>query len=303
MKTETMGKRVTRGVISAFLLIIFSVSLTLALLTLLGSSVLSCETFSDAVEQTGYVQGVREEIRGDFESLCVTTGIPPALAESFLEECVSDEDLLLPILQMDTDETLSHDTAAWNGEFCRRVEAYAVTLQEQGDLELTEEEWEQMKNSFPETANHFISKITGAVRLSGLFSVVGSAVRLVEKLTPYALAASIFLAFCSAVLLVLIQKKNSPLFAYIGFAASGILFLTPAFVLKNGNYAVRMSIEPSYLKGLLVDLNDRLLGGMTVVGTVLFAVAVAFGALNLVLALMKNKCKLEESKKMKGDEV
>lgn len=303
MKTESMGKRVIRTVIVSLLLLLFSASLSLGLLTLAGGSVLSYECILDATEKTEYTEKLRAEIRDSFESIGRTTGIPSSLTDAFLDECVSDEDLLLPVRQMNTDETLTHDVAAWKQEFCRRLEDYAATLQESGELELTEEEWEQMKASFAETSTHFIGEITDSVRLSGLYSVVGSVMRLMERLKPYVLISCAAFVLLSAVLLVSIGKKNAAFFAYAGFLASGLLFLVPALVLQTGAYVARLRIEPFYLRDLLVWLSDVCLERLAFVGMLLCAAGLLFGAVTLVLMLVRNRRGSSSFEKSEGEMV
>ncbi|MBR3836867.1 MAG: hypothetical protein IKJ74_01865 [Clostridia bacterium] len=282
MKPKPILQNVIRTVISLFLLLIFASSLTLSVLTPLGKSALSAENIKKRLEEIHYTQGVREDISRAFEPLCVTSGIPKELADSFLNEAVSDEALIQPILQMYTAETLSLPTEEWKKDFSARVESYATTLRKEEVLELTDEEFETLKASFPETAEYFISEISSSIRLSGLFSVLGSAIGMVERLTPYLFTASIAFALFSGLLLVLIWKKKVFCFAYAGFVSAGILFLIPALLNRATNYVARLSIEPAHLKQLICSVSDGFCQNLLAAGIALCIVGVLFGFFALI---------------------
>ncbi|MBQ3076117.1 MAG: hypothetical protein IJC26_08605, partial [Clostridia bacterium] len=237
-------------------------------------------------------QGVREDIQAAFEPLCVTSGIPKELTDSFLEEVVKEEELIQPILQMYTEETLSLPTVAWKEDFSKRVEEYALTLRSENILEMTDEEFETLKASFPETADYFISEIASSIRLSGLFSVLGSAFGMVDRLMPYVALASIVFALFSGILLILIWKKKMLGFAYIGFVSAGILFLAPALLFRAGNYVARLNVEPSYFKQLFCSLSDGFIENVLVAGIAFCTIGILFG----ILALLFSKNKTNQKK-------
>jgi len=284
---KEITKNIIRIIISFFLLLVFSSSLILLVLAPLGKSVLSEQNVKKTLEEIHYPQGVREDIQAAFEPLCITGGIPKELTDSFLEEAVTDEELIQPILQMYTEETLSLPTAKWKEDFSKRVEEYASTLRKEEVLEMSDEEFETLKASFPETADYFISEIASSIRLSGLFSVLGSVIGLLERLAPYVFLASAVFALFSGALLVLIRKKKVLFSAYVGFFSAGILFLAPAFLYQATNYVARLSIEPAYFKQLVVSLSDVFCQKLLVAGIVLCAVGILFGCLSLFFGTKK----------------
>ncbi len=300
MKKQWDMKKISRTVISLFLLLIFASSLVLVILAPLGKIAVSEKSVMKTLEAVCYPQKVREEIRGAFENLCVTSGIPQELTDSFLEEVVSDEALIQPILQMYTDETLSLPTQAWKGEFVARVEAYAATLQKKEGTKITDEELEELKASFPETADYFISEIKSSIRLSGLFSVLGSVIGMMERFLPYVMTAGLVFALFSASLLFLIWKKKIFFFSYASFVSAGILFLVPSLLYRAGNYTERLSVEPVYLKQLICTILDGFFQNMFIAGIVLCIIGILFGSRPLYLFAKNWK---EKAKKEKPEEI
>lgn len=287
MKPKPILQNVIRAVISLFLLLIFSASLVIFILTPLAKNALSENNVKRIMEEIHYTQGVREDIGSAFEPLCVTSGIPKELADSFLNEAVSDEALIQPVLQMYTEETLSLPTQAWKQEFTKRVTDYAATLRKEEVLELTDEEFEVLKASFPETAEYFVSEIASSIRLSGVYSVLGAAIGMVERLAPYVLIASGMFALFSGLLLLLIQKKKTLFFAYVGFVSAGVLFLIPSLLYITSNYLAKLNLKPAYLKNLICSVADGFCQNILAAGIILCTVGILFGFFSLFLARKK----------------
>ncbi len=303
MKQETIGKKILRQIISWIVVFLFSLLITLAAAFWMLGDLVSEACVMKVVDEIGYEELVRENIQESFESLCETSGVPASLTTAFLEEEVTREDILLPILQMFTQETLEPDTETWKEAFSARVEHYAQGLRESGELSVSDEDWEAMKAGFPEMANYFVKEVRASIRLSGLFAPLGSAFSVVAALSPYLTWGSIVGAAFCALLLLLIWKKRVWYFAYVGMTASGILFLLPALLYRAQNYVSRLGIQPIYLKRFLSGIVDLLAQRFLQTGTIFLVVGAVFGILVIVLSLTGGKKKSEANLEQKKEQV
>lgn len=295
MKTETSTKKVIRGVISAVLSFVLSLSLVLLGMVPALDALASEETWVRVAEDGGYAETLRERLLEKYEFLGQTSGVPASVYRAFLEEELTSSEALLPLLGMFSEETNTVDRDAMTEAFCQRVEEYALSLQLSGELVLSEEEWAEMKADFPTLAEYYIDELVSAVNMSGVFTVMGSALRILKKLIlPILLCGAVFGVF-SLGLLILIRKKKILYFGYLTLLSSGILLMAPALWLKIGDYAAKLAIEPSYLKELLVALTDIFSEKLLLVGGIFAALGVILGV--LAIFAQKNKpCDLGKEK-------
>ena len=225
MKTQSKAVKVIKFFISFILILILSVSLFATAFMKTLSSALSEQGLFDTLEKAGYADQVREDVLKSFSHLSLTSGVPEDVSRAFLYEDVSDSEILLPLRQIFTEETLEFDTEALTQAFTKRVEAYAEELRASGEIELSDEDFEEMKKSFPETSGYYVRNFRAAVRLSGVYSAFGSLINFVEKLAPLAVKGLIAALAVSALMLLLIQRKGVFFWGYAGLVSAAVLFL------------------------------------------------------------------------------
>jgi len=281
MKTETLTKKIVRGVVSVFLSFVLSLSLVLLGILPVLHTLSSSAAWSRIAADSGYAQKMEEKLLEKFSFLSESSGVPASVCSAFLKEQLTSDAALAPVMGMFF-ETEQFDREAMTEAFCRKVEEYAVSLQESGELKLSEEEWAEMKGDFPTLAKYYIDEMSSAVNMSGIFSTLGGALRLVQKLVlPIAVIGGLFAVFSMA-LLLLIHKKKVLFYSYLGFFSAGLLLTVPAVWLKLGNYVARLGVEPLHLKEMIVSLANVLIQKLMTFGIVFLAVGLVCGVLAVI---------------------
>ncbi len=295
MKTESIAKKTIRVVISSFLSLVLALSFVLFGLLPLLQTVSSADSWLQLAQQSAYAEKMRENLLKKYTFLSETSGVPASVCSAFLEEELPFDLAISPISKMFSDDTASFDREKITEAFCKKVEAYAMSLRESGELEISEEEWTEMKEDFPVLAKYYVDEFSSAMNMSGIFSMLASPLRMVKKIiSPVAVAAGIFFVF-AFVLLVLIQKKKVFVFGYLGFVSAGILLFAPALWLKMGNYLSRLGVEPVYLKDLIVTLGNTVIQKMLNFGIAYFVLGVIFGILAIIIYKKEKKSKEENN--------
>ncbi len=294
MKTETQAKKIIRGIVSAFLSLVLALSLVLLGILPALHALSSPAIWSQIAEDGGYAEKMKEKLLEKYTFLSESSGVPASVCEAFLSEQLSAESALAPVMGMFF-ETAQFDREAMTAEFCSKVEEYAISLQESGELVLSEEEWTEMKADFPTLAKYYIDEMSSAVNMSGIFSTLGAALRIVQELIlPIAVTGGVFAAF-SLALLLLIHKRKTLYFSYIGFFSAGILLTAPALWLKAGNYVARLGVEPLHLKEMIVSLFNVLIGRFVTVGASFLVIGLICGVLAVIFC-KKTGCTVREEK-------
>ena len=294
MKTETVTKKIIRGIVSAFLSLVLALSLVLLGILPTLHTLSSSAIWIRVAEDSGYAEKMKEKLLEKYAFLSESSGVPASVCETFLKEQLSADAALAPIMGMFF-ETAQFDREAMTGAFCDQVEKYAVSLRESGELKLSEEEWAEMKADFPTLAKYYIDEMSSAVNMGGIFTALGAALRIVQNFVfPVAVIGGLFAVF-SLALLLLIHKKKALFFSYLGFFSAGILLTVPAVWLKTGNYVARLGVEPFYLKEMIVSLANALIQKLLVFGVIFLVIGLICGVL-VVIFRKKTGCKAGEEK-------
>lgn len=294
MSSKLNVKKIIRGIFSAVLSVILSMSLVILGLLPSLHFLSSADGWKTVLEESGYAEKMKEDLLKQYGFLGETSGVPESVCRSFLEDCLSSELAYSAVLGMFSSESKNFDREEMTASFCRYVEEYAKDLRESGELVLTETEWEEMKADFPSLAKYYIDEMAYALNMSGVFSMMGSALRLLQKLiSPILIASSVFAAV-SFILLALIQRKNVLFYGYVSAVASGLLLTVPTIWLKTGNYVARLGIEPLYLKEMLAQLTSVMLEKLLFFGILFCAVGILLGVGATVLFLVQKKKKSEK---------
>ena len=294
MKTETLTKKILRGSISLFLSLVLALSLVLLASLPVLCTLSSSESWSQIAKNSGYAEEMKETLLKKYAFLNESSGVPNSVCDTFLKEQLSSDAAIAPIMGMFSEPT-SFDREAVTEAFCLKVEEYAVSLRESGELKITEEEWAEMKSDFPTLAKYYIDEMYSAVNMSGVFSSLGGALGIMQKLIlPIAVAGGLFAAF-SMVLLILIQKKKIFFYAYLGFFSSGLLLTVPTVWLGKGNYVARLGIEPLYLKDIIAAVVNVLIQKLMTFGIAFLAVGLICGVLAIIFR-QKTRTKVGEEK-------
>jgi hypothetical protein len=274
---EEKRKKVIRAVISAVLSLIFAAALTVLAVVFSLEKPLSKSGVYEAVDACGYTDGVTEKIKEEFELLCETSGVPPSLAHAFVEEELSREEMLHPIRQMFGEAGELIDKSLLQASLTARIEAYASSMRERGELEMSQEEWEEMKANFPQLSAFFVDEMEDAVNLNGVYSPLGSILSFASRLLPYLGWGCAVILLLSGGLLYLIHRKKVLYFVYLTFTAAGLLLGVPAAFLLNGNYVMRLGINPIYLRGLLSYIANSFFHRTLIWGLILLVLGIVCG--------------------------
>ncbi len=285
-----MVKNTVRWVATAILLVFCATSLCIVSLINSIQKPASPEGILSALEETGYLEGMKQSLGEDCKSLCLTGGIPEELIADFVEEQVVESVAYFPIHQMmGTAETKAVDYDAMKASLTEKITSFAASLRESGQMPLSDEEWEEMKKGFPETASYFVEEIRTSVQLSGVYSVLGSALGLVERVRPYLFWGALFVLGFSLVLLMKIWKKRVLLCFYTAFASAGFLMLVPSWWVYRVDFVSRLGLEPEYLKRLVRYEVMEVMRALMRRGGSLLAAGLVLGAVSLVLSFWEKK--------------
>jgi hypothetical protein len=120
--------------------------------------------------------------------------------------------MLHPIRQMFGEAGELIDKSLLQASLTARIEAYASSMRERGELEMSQEEWEEMKANFPQLSAFFVDEMEDAVNLNGVYSPLGSILSFASRLLPYLGWGCAVILLLSGGLLYLIHRKKSTVF-------------------------------------------------------------------------------------------
>ncbi len=286
---ESKQKQVIRGVISAILSLILCGSATLVGMTATLWRPVSHEGFLRAAEESGYVEELSRTLKEEYTAIQDTSGIPAEVSDAFVDELLTRDQILFPVEQMFGQGKEEIDYEQYSAAVTARIEAYALSLREQGELSLDDTQWEELKEGFPVLVDHYVELTRDFVQMNGVYSLMGAALFFTARVIPYLFWASLALILITAVLLVLLWKKKVLFFGYLTGVTAGILLLIPSLYLTATRFLARLAIKPLYLKALLTVWAESVLSGWILVGSVCLAVGVLCGVLHLVIGHFDRK--------------
>ncbi len=280
--------------ISAILSLILCVSATLTGITVTLWRPVSHEGILCAAEQSGYVEALSRELKEEFTAIQDTSGIPAEVSDAFVDELLTREEILSPVEQMFGKGEKEIHFEQYSAAINARIEAYAASLREQGELPLDDAQWEELKEGFPVLVAHYVDLTRDFVQLNGIYSMMGAALAFTAKLIPYLFWISLSLALITVVVLILLWKKKVLFFGYLAGVTSGILLLAPSLYLTVSDFLSRLAMKPLYLKEFLTLWADSILSQWILVGSVCLTVGLLCGILHLVIACWDRRKKEEK---------
>ena len=290
-----MKQKIARGAITSVLLIVLASALCLLMLLWGVRGPLSKEGIFAALEEIGYTESMKELLKADCKSLCQTSGVPEELIASFVEEELVDEIAHYPLEILFEEQEADIDYEAMQSRLAERIGKYARDLRESGKMPLSDDEWAEMEKSFPETASYFVEEIRSSVNLSGIYSMLGSAIDLMNLLIRYLTIGAVFVLLFSLVLLCLVWKRKALVWCYTAFSSAGLLVLVPSALIYIKDFVSRLGLEPVYLKDFVRFEVMSLCHRLMVVGGIALTVGILCGAANWIsLLILKQKKKASE---------
>lgn len=281
-----MKKKIARGMITSVLLVIAASALSLLMLLWSLRLPFSQEGIFAALEEVGYTEAMKADLKKDCKSLCETSGIPEELIASFIEETVVDEVAYYPLKALFVEQETGNRYEAMQNRLTERITEYARDLRESGKMPLSDEEWTEMEKNFPETASYFVEEIRSSVNLSGVYSMLGSAIDLVNLLTRYLVVGASFALLVSLFLLFLIWKRALLMWCYTAFSSAGLLVFVPSALIYVKDFVSGLGLEPAYFKSLICFEVMSLCRRLMVAGGIVLALGILCGVANLTVALV-----------------
>ena len=243
--------------------------------------------------KSGWADGVRSEIRGEFESMNRVSDIPSSVTDLFLTEAFTDE--VCAYLWKDGGEAFPRD--ALTADLTERITSYAAGARERGEIALTDEEWQAAEKGFAETAAYYVDAAREEMTVRGVGSFLRSLTDRWAKLFPFLVTGCALLAAGALALLGLIFKKQVLPYLYGAFAGAGLTLFVPGLWLKLQDYAARLQIYPSYLKAFLVRVYGIGCGRLWIPGAVLLILGLSLG----VWALFRARNTQNQTEKQQGE--
>ncbi|MBP5288907.1 MAG: hypothetical protein J6Z79_03435 [Clostridia bacterium] len=240
-------------VMTVILLLLAVTSSAVFSLGLAENEFLSWDAFRSMALSDGWTEGVRQHIREGFEPLNDVTDIPKELTDAFLEEEVTDD--LCTVFW--SEGRIDFPGEKLKKALVARIRALAEKLRENGEIQVTEEEWKVLVKSLPETASNYIAVVRKSIMISSWSGSLKTVTDVWSKYYPLFLAVSGAVSLGSLGLLALIYKRRFLTVAYAGLTGTGLTLLIPAVWLKVSGFAGRLRLDPDYLKAFFVCFYER----------------------------------------------
>lgn len=269
-------KIILRGVISAVVTFLCAFALLTASFLPALSSLKGEAGLKKALESADYKERVRQEIKKSFSALSLTTGIDEEVTDAFLDSALTDEVIEKPVFAILGGEPGRPDSDALTEDLAARILTYAEKLLESGELEMTPDQWQETKEDLPSVASYYIDKLMSAVYLSGIYGVMGTALSFVARIYPYVAGTAAIVFAGSLILLIALQKKRVFPWLYAAFTGAGLLPTLAAALFLQGEWGMRIGIDPVYLRLFLNEILCAFARLVLICGIVLIFCGIAF---------------------------
>ena len=274
-----MKQLVVKIIVASILLLLVIPSLAGLAVCLAENSLVSHDAFRATALESGWVEGVRQKVRQDFEPLNDVSGVPTDVTDAFLEEKLTEE--LCAFFWDGSGASFPKEELV--GDLAERIRLCAAKMRDAGEIYVTDEEWEEILKNAVDTATYFVDAIRMDVNLRGMGAYAESLADHWQKLYPILVSGCAVLALGGILVLWLIFRKRVFTYLYAAFFGAGLVILAPVIWLIRADLAGRLQVGPFYLKDFLIRLYETACHRSLIAGIVLAALGLLFGVLALIL--------------------